>query len=335
MIAVQGLTKEYGAVRALDELSFSVNEGEILGFLGPNGAGKTTTMRILTGYMPPTSGSVTVAGYDVVEQSLEARRRIGYLPESVPLYGEMTVYDYLDFCASIRRVGDRRRAIDRVLEACSIGDVSDRLIHKLSKGYRQRVGLAQALVHDPDVLVLDEPTIGLDPRQILSVRELIKGLGGEHTIILSTHILPEVSQVCQRVLIINRGRIVAEDTPERLTMGQQGGTRVRLQLAHPAPEAVELLAGVPGVRAVSPLGQGAEQVAFEVVCDGAGDPRPELAAMAVHRGWGLLEMRSASMSLEEVFIQLTTDEVTDAAEDADASEVAPVAAGAESDEEGR
>lgn len=309
MIAVQGLTKEYGAVRALDDLSFSVNEGEILGFLGPNGAGKTTTMRILTGYMPPTAGTVTVAGYDVVDQSLKARRHIGYLPETVPLYGEMTVYDYLDFCAAIREVSDRPRAIDRVLEACDIGDVADRLILKLSKGYRQRVGLAQALVHDPDVLVLDEPTIGLDPRQILSVRELIKGLGGEHTIILSTHILPEVSQVCQRVLIINRGRIVAEDTPERLTAGLQGGTRVRLQLAQPAPEAPEMLASIAGVRAVSLVGQDAGQNAYEVVCDGVGDPRPELAAMAVHRGWGLLEMRAASMSLEEVFIQLTTDEV--------------------------
>ncbi|HHX43750.1 MAG TPA: ATP-binding cassette domain-containing protein [Chloroflexi bacterium] len=307
MIAVQGLTKEYGTVRALDGLSFSVNEGEILGFLGPNGAGKTTTMRILTGYMPPTAGSVSVAGYDVVEQSLEARRRIGYLPETAPLYGEMTVYDYLDFCASIRRVGNRRRAVDRVLEACDIGDVSQRHISKLSKGYRQRVGLAQALVHDPDVLVLDEPTIGLDPRQILSVRELIKGLGGERTIILSTHILPEVSQVCQRVLIINRGRIVAEDTPERLTSSLQGGTRVQLQLAQAAPEAAEMLAGVAGVRLVTPIGSDG----YEVVCDGPNDPRPELAAMAVHRGWGLLEMRSASMSLEEVFIQLTTDEAAE------------------------
>jgi ABC-2 type transport system ATP-binding protein len=310
MISVEGLTKDYGVVRALDELSFSVNEGEILGFLGPNGAGKTTAMRILTGYMPPTRGTVSVAGYDVVEQSLEVRRRIGYMPETVPLYGEMTVYDYLDFCAAIRRVGDRRRAIDRVLGACDIGDVSDRLIARLSKGYRQRVGLAQALVHDPDVLVLDEPTIGLDPRQILSVRELIRGLGGEHTIILSTHILPEVSQVCQRVLIINHGKIVAEDTPERLTSDLQGGTRVHLRLAKAAPEAAEILAGVPGVRSVAPMGEDG----YDVVCDGADDPRPDLAAMAVHRGWGLIEMRSAAMSLEEVFIQLTTEEGVPAGE---------------------
>ena len=316
MITVQGLTKEYGAVRALDDVSFAVNEGEILGFLGPNGAGKTTTMRILTGYMPPTRGSVSVAGYDVVDESLEARRHIGYLPETVPLYGEMTVYDYLDFFAAIRRVPDRQQAVDRVLEACDIGDVADRLIAKLSKGYRQRVGLAQALVHDPDVLVLDEPTIGLDPRQILSVRELIRGLGGEHTIILSTHILPEVSQVCQRVLIINRGRIVAEDTPERLTSVVQGGARVRLQLANPAPEAAEVLTGVPGVRAVVPVGPGA----YEAVCDGADDPRPDLAAVAVNRGWGLLEMRSASMSLEEVFLQLTTEEHAATGEDDERAE---------------
>jgi len=317
MISVQGLTKDYGLVRALDELSFSVNEGEILGFLGPNGAGKTTTMRILTGYMPPTRGIVSVAGYDVVEQSLDARRHIGYLPETVPLYGEMTVYDYLDFCAAIRRVRDRRQAIDRVLEACDIGDVSDHLIAKLSKGYRQRVGLAQALVHDPAVLVLDEPTIGLDPRQILSVRELIRGLGGEHTVILSTHILPEVSQVCQRVLIINRGRIVAEDTPERLTSALQGGTRVHLRLAKASPEAAGMLAGVPGVRSVTPIGVDG----YEVICDGADDPRPELAEMAVHRGWGLLEMRSVAMSLEEVFIQLTTDEASPPEERVPAGEV--------------
>jgi len=319
MIRVEGLTKEYGPMRALDQLSFSVNEGEILGFLGPNGAGKTTTMRILTGYMPPTSGHVSVAGCDVVERSLEARRHIGYLPESVPLYGEMTVYDYLDFCAAIRGVSRREKAIDRVVEACDLGDVSERLIGKLSKGYRQRVGIAQALVHDPDVLVLDEPTIGLDPRQILSVRELIKGLGGEHTVILSTHILPEVSQVCERVLIINHGKIVAEDTPARLTSGLQGGMRVRLRLAHAAPEAPETLARVAGVTTVTPMGDGT----YEVVCEGVADPRSELAAAAVNRGWGLLELTPVTMSLEEIFIQLTTEEATQVAE--------PYAAG----EEGR
>jgi len=307
MIEVENLTKSYGDVLALDRASFQVAEGEILGFLGPNGAGKTTTMRILTGYMPPTEGSVRVGGHDVVQDSLEVRRNIGYLPESAPLYREMSVYDYLDFAAAIRGVKGgavRAAAIDRVLEACSLGDVSEQLIGKLSKGYRQRVGLAQALVHDPPVLVLDEPTIGLDPRQILSVRELIKSLGGRHTIILSTHILPEVSQVCQRVLIINRGRIVAEDTPERLTANLQGGMRVRLQLAQAPAEATEQLSALQGVRAVEML---APQC-FEITTEAGVDVRSDMAALAVNRGWGLLELGLLSMSLEEVFIQLTTDE---------------------------
>ena len=217
MIQVEALTKYYGDTLALDKLSFQVAEGEILGFLGPNGAGKTTTMRMLTGYMPPSEGTATVAGYDIFHDSIKVRQRVGYMPETVPLYREMSVYSYLNFMASIRGVQKREKAIDRVLDACGIGDVRTKLISHLSKGYRQRVGLAQALVHDPEVLVLDEPTIGLDPRQILAVRELIKSLGGERTIILSTHILPEVSQVCQRVLILNHGRVVAEDTPEHLT----------------------------------------------------------------------------------------------------------------------
>jgi ABC-2 type transport system ATP-binding protein len=304
MIQVEQLTKYYGANLALDRVSFQVAEGEILGFLGPNGAGKTTTMRILTGFLPPSDGKVTVAGYDVFQDSLEARRRIGYLPETVPLYREMTVHDYLDFCAAIRGVNQRERAIGRVLEACSLGDVEHTLIAKLSKGYRQRVGLAQALIHDPPVLILDEPTIGLDPRQILSVRQLIKSLGGKHTIILSTHILPEVSQVCQRVLIINRGRIVAEDTPERLTAGLQGGLRVRLQCAQPSADAVNLLRAIPGVtQAVQ-----TEPHTFEVTLDAGTDRRSDLAALAVHRGWDLLELRALTLSLEDIFMQLTTEE---------------------------
>jgi ABC-2 type transport system ATP-binding protein len=324
MIQVENLTKSYGDVLALDHASFQVAKGEILGFLGPNGAGKTTTMRILTGYMPPSEGSVRVAGYDVVQDSLEVRRRIGYLPESAPLYREMTVYDYLDFAAAIRGVkgGDAREvAIDRVLEACAIGDVSEQLIGKLSKGYRQRVGLAQALVHNPDVLVLDEPTIGLDPRQILSVRELIKGLGGEHTIILSTHILPEVSQVCQRVLIINRGRIVAEDTPERLTANLQGGMRVRLQFAQAPADATEQLSALPGMHSVQML---APQ-SYEVTTVAGVDRRSDMAALAVNQGWGLLELRPLSMSLEEVFIQLTTDEGKPEAEEDPGAEEPDVA----------
>jgi len=302
MIEVEGLTKYYGAVQALDRVSFQVAPGEILGFLGPNGAGKTTTMRILTGYMPPSEGVVRVAGYDVFHDSLAARQRIGYLPETVPLYPEMSVYGYLDFMTAVRGVRDRATAISNVVEACGLGEVEHTLIGKLSKGFRQRVGLAQALVHDPAVLVLDEPTIGLDPRQILSVRELIKSLGGQHTIILSTHILPEVSQVCQRVLIINRGRIVAEDTPERLTTTLQGGMRVRMQFVQPPQDAARRLAAVSGVTAVD----GTAANTFDVSCAAGTDRRSELAALAVNEGWGLLEMKALSMSLEDVFLQLTT-----------------------------
>ena len=306
MIQLEGLTKYYGDLLALDQLSFQVAKGEILGFLGPNGAGKTTTMRILSGFMPPSAGTATLAGYDVLKDSLEVRRRVGYLPETVQLYREMSVHGYLDFIASIRDLPKRERAIARVLEACDIGDVENTLIGRLSKGYRQRVGLAQALIHDPEILVLDEPTLGLDPRQIHSVRELIKSLGGEHTIILSTHILPEVSQVCQRVLIINRGRIVAEDTPERLTAALQGGMRVRLQFARPAKDVVSQLRGIEGVTEVEAL----SDATFEVTSDGSADIRSDLAALAVNSGWGLLEMRPLEMSLEEIFLQLTTDEAT-------------------------
>jgi len=313
MIQVQNLTKYYGDFLALDQISFEVTKGEILGFLGPNGAGKTTTMRVLTGFMPPSEGEARVSGYDVLRDSLEVRRRVGYLPETVPLYREMSVRDYLDFVASIRGVAKREQAVERVVEACDIGDVADKLIGKLSKGYRQRVGLAQALVHDPEVLVLDEPTIGLDPRQILSVRELIKGLGGERTVILSSHILPEVSQVCQRVLIMNKGHIVAEDTPERLTMSLQGGLRVRMQFAQAPADARERLLQVAGVTAAEPVTENS----FEITCAAGQDRRDELARLAVNQGWGLLELRPLALSLEEIFIQLTTDEQAATEEEAE------------------
>jgi len=308
MIQVESLTKYYGPTRALDQVSFEVAPGEIVGFLGPNGAGKTTTMRILTGFLAPSQGTVRVAGYDVFRDSLEARRRIGYMPETVALYNEMSVHSYLMFMASIRGVTRPAQAVARVMEACGIEEVRDTLIGKLSKGYRQRVALAQALVHDPEVVVLDEPTIGLDPRQILSVRELIRSLGGAHTIILSTHILPEVSQVCQRVLIINRGRIVAEDTPERLTTALQGGARVRIQFAQPPKDVVTRLEGVEGVSAVEAL----DAHTFDVVYDASMDRRAELAALAVNEGWGLLELRPVAMSLEEIFLQLTTEDTAQA-----------------------
>lgn len=304
MIEVQNLSKWYGTTAALRTVSFNVQKGEILGFLGPNGAGKTTTMRILTGYMPPSSGTARVAGFDVFYDSIEVRKRIGYLPETVPLYPEMTVWDYLDFCARLRGVADRDTAIDRVMEMTSIGERADMHIGKLSKGYRQRVGIAQALVHDPEVLILDEPTIGLDPKQIIEIRHLIKSLAGDHTIILSTHILPEVSQTCSRVLIINDGVIVAEDTPERLSARVRGAEHVYLQVAHPAPDIPATLEKVQGVLGVRAKDNGV----YEVEMNLGTDRRADIAALVVQRGWGLLELRPLSLSLEEVFLKLTTTE---------------------------
>ncbi len=306
MIDVQNLVKDYGTYVALREVSFNVQKGEVLGFLGPNGAGKTTTMRILTGYMPPSSGTARVAGYDVFADSMEVRKRIGYLPETVPLYPEMSVWDYLDFSARLRHVADSDNAIERAMELTNITDRADQLIGKLSKGYRQRVGLAQAIVHEPEVLILDEPTIGLDPKQIIEVRKLIKSLAGEHTVILSTHILPEVSQVCSRVLIINEGKIVAEDTPARLGERVRGAEHVFLQVAQAAPEIpteLEKVKGVLGVKATD-----AAPGAFEIETNLGSDRRADIAALAVQRGWGVLELRPVGLSLEEVFLKLTTTE---------------------------
>lgn len=329
MIKVTNLTKRYGDLLALDQVSFDVQEGEILGFLGPNGAGKTTTMRILTGYIPPSEGSATIAGFDVFEDSLEVRRRVGYLPETVPLYREMTVHDYLDFCATIRGVREREPAIRRVLDSCDIGDVRDRSIGKLSKGYRQRVGLAQALVHDPEVLVLDEPTIGLDPRQILGVRDLIRGLAGQRTVILSSHILPEVSQLCQRVLIINHGRIVAEDSPERLTSGLQGGLALRLEVAQAPEGAIAFLEQLPGVCSVDALAPNQ----FQVNCAPGTDARADVTTLVVQGGWGLQELRALSLSLEDIFLQLTTDEAAPEEEASEDATLEPEAGDAENVED--
>ncbi len=303
MIEVEDLTKTYGDFVAIEDVSFHVPRGEVLGFLGPNGAGKTTTMRILTGYMPPTSGHASVAGFDVFHDSLEVRRRIGYLPETVPLYNEMTVAGYLDFVARLRGVDNRWDRIDWVMEQVDIADRADDLIGKLSKGYRQRVGLAQALVHDPEVIILDEPTIGLDPKQVVEVRELIRSLSGERTVILSTHILPEVSQLCERVLIINEGHIVAEDTPERLTARLEGAERVRVVLEPEAEGVVEVLGAIDGVKDVTPVGDGK----FDVTCALGAELRPILARRIVERGWSLLELRPVGMSLEDVFLKLTTE----------------------------
>ena len=304
MIDVAHLCKDYGSFRALDDVSFYVNKGEIVGFLGPNGAGKTTAMRILTGYMPPTEGQARVAGYDVFDDSLQVRKRIGYLPESVPLYTEMSVWAYLNYMASLRRVVDRERAVVRAMEACHIDDRADSLIDKLSKGLRQRVGLAQAILHEPEVLILDEPTIGLDPKQIIEVRKLIKEIGREHTVILSTHILPEVSQTCNRVLIINQGKIVAEGTPEELTARLQGAGRVYVQVGRPTEETPAVLGNVEGVVEVQPQGDGG----YEVICAPSVDRRSQLAQAVVERGWNLLELRTIGMSLEDIFLELTTKE---------------------------
>lgn len=304
-IEVVNLSKYYGERQVLRNLNFRVKRGEILGFLGPNGAGKTTTMRILTGYMPPSSGTARVAGFDVSKQSLDVRARIGYLPETVPLYLDMTVADYLTFVARLHHVKTIDTAIDRAMELVNILDRADTIIGKLSKGYKQRVGIAQAIVHEPDVLILDEPTIGLDPRQIIEVRDLIRALGKEHTILLSTHILPEVSQTCTRVLIIRNGEIVAEDTPQRLGAQFSGSEHIYLQVAKAAPEIPTELEKIQGVLTVRP--QDGDDV-FEIETTLNHDRRADIAAMAVQRGWGVLELRPVRLSLEDVFLQLTMQE---------------------------
>jgi ABC-2 type transport system ATP-binding protein len=312
MIDVQGVSKYYGAVPAIQEVSFHVEKGEIVGFLGPNGAGKTTTMRVLTCFHPPTSGTATVGGFDVFRESLEVRRRVGYLPESVPLYLDQTVWSYLNFVGEVRGMskGERKAQAARVMEECGLDEVNGKIIGRLSKGFRQRVGIAQALIHRPDVLILDEPTIGLDPRQITDIRQLIHSLAGDRTVIISTHILPEVSMICSRALIINQGRIVAADTPENLTARLQKGLRVQMQVeGGSAQEVQSVLEGVRGVskvvveREVSP-----EAAALLVESVERTDVRRELAQAVVQRGWGLLDLHSVEMSLEDIFLQLVTEE---------------------------
>jgi ABC-2 type transport system ATP-binding protein len=305
VIQVQNLTRYYGRTPAIQDVSFEVEKGEILGFLGPNAAGKTTTMRILTCYMPATSGSAKVAGFDVFTQSMDVRKHIGYLPEQPPLYMDMTVNSYLNFVAKIKGVDSRERKnrINDVMEKTAIADVQDKVIRKLSKGYKQRVGLAQAMVHNPDVLVLDEPTVGLDPNQIIEVRELIKNLAGNHTIILSTHILPEVAMTCQRAVIINRGRVVAQDTIANMTQHKRGSGRLVVQVDGPAAQVRDKLASVSGVKKVQ-----ANNGRYEIECQPGRDARRELAQAVVQNGWGLLELRAKDFTLEEVFLNLTTEE---------------------------
>jgi ABC-2 type transport system ATP-binding protein len=326
VIEVQHLTKRYGRVTAVDDVSFRVERGEILGFLGPNGAGKTTTMRILTGYMPATDGKAIVAGFDVFDQPIEAKRRTGYLPETPPLYPDMTVVEYLGFVAKIKGVpsGERTARIKQVMERTRIADMANRQCAKLSKGYRQRVGLAQAIIHNPDVLILDEPTAGLDPKQIIETRELIKELAGDHTIILSTHILPEVSQTCQRVVIINKGRVVAVDTPDNLTARLRGSETLYVQVDAGDTDATSVLTLVPGVTRVVESERSNGLVGYEVDSETGRDVRRDLARAVVSSGLGLLELRPMRISLEDVFLSLTTDELPTAlGEDAAAAEEAP------------
>src|SRR5262245_6753008 len=316
MIEVQHLTKRYGPVTAVDDVSFRVEKGEILGFLGPNGAGKTTTMRVLTGYMPATEGKAIVAGFDLFEKPIEAKERIGYLPETPPLYPDMTVREYLTFCAKIRlgnaNKAQRQQRVDTAMRKTHVDDMANRHCGKLSKGYKQRVGLAQALLHDPEVLILDEPTAGLDPKQRMETRDLIRGLGGEHTVILSTHILPEVAQTCHRVVIINKGKVVAVDTPDNLTHQLKGSATLYVQVEADG-DAGAALSAVPGVRTVTVADQHARFTGFEVEAEVIVDVRREVARAVVDRGWGWPELCPNRFSLDDIFLQLTTEEQRDQA----------------------
>jgi len=306
MIRVNGLIKDYGARRALNSITFDANQGEIVGFLGPNGAGKTTTMRILTGYMPPTEGTVTVAGYDIVEESLEVRKRIGYLPETVPLYNDMTAVDYLKFMAELRRVPNAEARAYETLELVNLQDRANGFIGNFSKGMRQRVGLAQALIHRPEVLILDEATIGLDPAQVVEIRNVIKEIGKDRTVLLSTHILSEVQHLCDRVLIINQGNIVAEDTPENLQSRLVGSQRAILRVRGDSDGLGATIKKVKGARKVEV--QDAETVEFEF--SSGQDVRPQVAKAVIQAGYELIEMRPVGMSLEEIFLELTQDNST-------------------------
>jgi len=311
MIEVQNLTRVFGDKVAIDNISFKVEKGEILGFLGPNAAGKTTTMRILTCYLPATSGTVKISGFDIFDDSLEVRKRIGYLPENPPLYKEMVVDDYLYFVAKIKGVDskERKKKVDASVERSAIGNVRGRIIGKLSKGYRQRVGLAQALLHDPEVLILDEPTSSLDPKQIIEVRELIKTLAGDHTIILSTHILPEVSMTCERVIIINEGKLVAVDTPENLTSKLRGADKLLLDIEGPPEDVKTKLKEVRGVKSIKQdKALNNNRAFYYIETEHDVDIRKTLAKSVIDNNWGLYEMKSEGMSLEEIFLKLTTKE---------------------------
>ncbi|MBD2101436.1 ABC transporter ATP-binding protein [Leptolyngbya sp. FACHB-261] len=316
MIEAESLSKVYGTATALSNVSFRVEPGEILGFLGPNGAGKTTTMRILAGYLSASSGTAQVAGFDVHKQSMAVRQSIGYLPEQPPLYPDMTVQDFLDFVARIKRVAARERTtkVQQALERCNLTGVRRTLIRKLSKGFKQRVGIAQALVHDPPVIILDEPTVGLDPKQISDVRNLIKSLAGSHTIILSTHILPEVSATCNRVAIINQGRIVATDTPEGLTARLSSGERLELEVSGDAEAVASCLQQVPELRSWHSEPQRNGHLVLTITGEAGQELSPRVAATLIQHGFSLYELRRSQESLEDVFLKLTTQDVSETKE---------------------
>jgi ABC-2 type transport system ATP-binding protein len=303
MIQVNGLTKDYGARRAIDNLTFDAEQGEIVGFLGPNGAGKTTTMRILTGYMPPTDGTATVAGYDIIDESLEVRKRVGYLPETVPLYNDMTALEYLKFMADLRRIPDPEERAYETLQHVNLEERANSYIGTFSKGMRQRMGLAQALIHRPEVLILDEPTIGLDPAQVVEIRNVIREIGKDRTVLLSTHILSEAQQMCDRVLIINKGKIVTEDTPENLQSRLVGAQRVVLRVRGDSDGLSAKVSKVKGVRTVEAKSDGSVEFEFAA----GEDTRPQVAKAVVQAGYELLEMRPIGLSLEEIFLELTRD----------------------------
>ena len=310
MIEVDHLTKYYGKFPAVTDISFAVEKGEILGFLGPNGAGKTTTMKILTGFMPPTSGTARIAGHDVVSQSLEARKQVGYLPETVPLYTDMTVRSYLEFMGTIRGMEREhiRRRIGDVVDICHLEEYRDSLIGKLSKGFRQRVGIAQAIFHEPDVLILDEPTIGIDPIQVVETRQLIKSLGTEHTVIISTHILPEVSMLCERVIIIHEGEVVAVDRPENLGQRLQAVEQTIIEIRGPTSQVAKALRGIKGVEEVNFTEMAKGAAIYTVNSHQGHDLREEISRVVVGKGWGLLGLEGVTMTLEEIFLRLTTEE---------------------------
>jgi ABC-2 type transport system ATP-binding protein len=321
MIRVKELTKRYGRATAVDQISFEVAKGQIVGFLGPNGAGKTTTMRMLTCFLPPSAGTAKVAGFDVLEQPLEVKRRIGYLPETPPLYPEMETAEYLKFVGKLKGLSgsDLQKRVDYVCERCAIADVKKKLLGKLSKGYRQRVGLAQAIIHNPDVLILDEPTAGLDPKQINETRDLVKDLAGDHTIILSTHILPEVEQTCEQVIIINKGKLVATDSVLNLQARARGAESVLIEIAGrdgslEVPIVQHKLEQVSGVSRVRCRQQVDSRAQFEVESEKDRLVRGDLARTVVQCGWDLNELRPAAMSLEEIFLQLTENESADTKE---------------------